>query len=291
MTYEPTRIPYGLSRGNPALAPQLIEGVYDDLRRLARNYLSQQSCGQSIQPTVVVHEAYLKMVKQDESVCQSRSHFFAVGATAMRQIICDHARRRHAARRGGGEARRVSFDGIEVMAQEAPEQLLSIDEALTRLAEQDERKARIVELRFFAGLNHSQIAELVGIPFSPQLLAAEKSFSGTGTGHGNSALGKALHTDSLVRYREVLTREDFDAICEATPEGIVSAIRYGIDLVGVDHAALGSDFDGSVAAPLDTSELSSLTHQMLSQGFSEEEIRAVMGENTMRFLAKNLPAQ
>lgn len=81
------------------------------------------------------------------------------------------------------------------------------------------------------------------------------------------------------------------AVCDATLEGIVSAIRYGIDLVGVEHVALGSDFDGSVATPLDTSQLSSLTQQMLSQGFSEEEIRAVMGENTMRFLAKNLPSQ
>lgn len=81
------------------------------------------------------------------------------------------------------------------------------------------------------------------------------------------------------------------AICDATPKGIVDAIRYGIDLVGVEHVALGSDFDGSVAAPLDTSELSSLTHQMLAQGFSEGEIRAVMGENIIRFLAKNLPPQ
>lgn len=81
------------------------------------------------------------------------------------------------------------------------------------------------------------------------------------------------------------------AICTATPEGIVKAIRYGIDLVGMEHVALGSDFDGSIAAPLDASELSALTHEMLAQGFSEGEIRAVMGENTMRFLAKNLPAE
>ncbi|MFK8050161.1 MAG: dipeptidase [Halioglobus sp.] len=81
------------------------------------------------------------------------------------------------------------------------------------------------------------------------------------------------------------------AICTATLPGIVKAIRYGINLVGMEHVALGSDFDGSVATPLDTSELSALTQEMLSQGFSEEEIRAVMGENTMRFLMKNLPAR
>lgn len=81
------------------------------------------------------------------------------------------------------------------------------------------------------------------------------------------------------------------AICDATLEGIVGAIRYGIDLVGVEHVALGSDFDGSIAAPLDTSELAALTDEMLSQGFSKGEIRAVMGENTVRFFAKNLPAE
>jgi RNA polymerase sigma factor (TIGR02999 family) len=140
-----------------------MDVVYDDFRRLAHDYLSRRPSTQSLQPTAVVHEAYLKLVKQDASDWRSRSHFFAVGATAMRQIICDHARRRAAAKRGGGRVR-IDLDQTLVLSAGRDEDVLALEEALEDLAKISEHRAKIVELRFYGGLTLDEVVEVTGTP-------------------------------------------------------------------------------------------------------------------------------
>ncbi len=155
----------GVSDGSAAT--ELLPIVYEELRSLASCFFRNQAAENTLQPTALVHEAYLKLV--DQSIdWQSRRQFFAVAATAMRSILVDHARRKRAAKRGGpsgGAAAksRVPLEQVDGTAALDDATILAIDEAMTRLADLDERKARLVELRFFAGLTSEEAAETLGI--------------------------------------------------------------------------------------------------------------------------------
>jgi RNA polymerase sigma factor (TIGR02999 family) len=158
-----TRILSDIERGDPRAAEDLLPLVYDELRTLAARRLAREKPGQTLQATALVHEAYLRLV--DSATIRrwdSRGHFFAAAAEAMRRILVDQARHKGSARAGGGR-RRVDMDEVE-LAIEAPRvDLLALDEALGQLEARDPRKAALVKLRFFAGLSNQQAAEALGI--------------------------------------------------------------------------------------------------------------------------------
>jgi RNA polymerase sigma factor (TIGR02999 family) len=146
-----------------ASAEQLMLLVYDELRRLARHHMGGDTPGHTLQPTALVHEAYLRLVDQSQVDWRGRTHFLAYASKAMRNLLIDHARARASAKRGGGLPKVTLVD--EVVGDRAldREQLLSLDKALDRLAEHDERQARVVELRYFGGLKVDEVAEVLGV--------------------------------------------------------------------------------------------------------------------------------
>ena len=148
-----------------ATAEELMPLVYDELRRLARGYMSRETPGHTLQPTALVHEAYLKLVDASRVSWQGRTHFFAVGARVMRRLLIDHARGRDRLKRGG-QWHKVTFS--EALPHVAGsdldlEQLLALNDALDRLAALDARQARVVELRFFGGLTVPDVAHVLGV--------------------------------------------------------------------------------------------------------------------------------
>ena len=141
----------------------LLPIVYQELKRLAASYLRRERPGQTLQPTALVHEAYLRLMKDNPERWQNRAHFCAIAAHAMRQILIERARARDALKRGGGQPR-VTFDeGLQAAAPERSIDMVALDAALTRLAELDAGQARIVELRFFGGLSIEETAEAIGV--------------------------------------------------------------------------------------------------------------------------------
>ena len=150
------------SDGNQAALEQLMPLVYHELRRLARRYLNKERVGHTLQTTELVHEAYVRLVDQRRVHWQNRAHFFGVAAQLMRRILVDRARHRKRAKRGG-DAVMVSLERAALVKDRATVDLLALDEALTKLGELDERKARIVELRFFGGLEVEETADFMKI--------------------------------------------------------------------------------------------------------------------------------
>lgn len=159
---ETTRLLLNLGNGDVAAAAQLLPMVYDELRAVAGRYFRRQGSDHTLQPTALVHEAFLRLVDQTQARWKDRAHFFAVAAKAMRQILVSHARARGAEKRGGGRAK-IAFTDALTPANAAEFDPLALDEALTRLADLDERKARVVELRFFSGLTNEEVAEVLGV--------------------------------------------------------------------------------------------------------------------------------
>jgi RNA polymerase sigma factor (TIGR02999 family) len=158
-----TRILSAIEQGDPHAAEQLLPLVYDDLRRVATEKLAHEKHGQTLQATALVHEAYLRLVdRQQAQHWNSRRHFFAAAAEAMRRILVDKARKKRAERHGG-QARRHSLDGIDPEQDAPAEDLLALDEALDRLAVEHPDKAELVKLRYFAGLSIDETAEALGI--------------------------------------------------------------------------------------------------------------------------------
>ena len=141
---------------------RLASLVYDELHRIAACYMRRERPDHSLQATVLVNDAYLNLVNQEERNWQNRSHFFALAAQMMRRILIDHARNRKAAKRGGGLPE-IQLDEALVIAEDKMEEVIAVDLALTHLAEWDPRLARIVEMRFFAGLTAEETAEALGI--------------------------------------------------------------------------------------------------------------------------------
>ncbi len=159
-----TRLLSAIRDGDPGAASQLLPLVYDELRRLAAHRLAHENPGQTLQPTALVHEAYLRLVGADNlpSEWEGRDHFFAAAAEAMRRILVENARRKHCQKRGGGRTRQA-LDPDQVAAPEVSEDLLALDEALTRLAASEPRIAQLVQLRYFGGFTIKQAAEILNI--------------------------------------------------------------------------------------------------------------------------------
>jgi len=160
--HEVTQLLLDWSEGNEAALAKLMPIVYKELRRLAHQYLNRERDGHSLQTTDLVHEAYLRLVDQRRARWQNRSHFFGVAAQLMRRILVDHARRHKRVKRGGG-APVALLEEAAVVSSQSDVDLLALDEALSRLAAIDPRKARIVELRFFGGLEVSETAVFLDI--------------------------------------------------------------------------------------------------------------------------------
>jgi RNA polymerase sigma factor (TIGR02999 family) len=160
---ELTHILSAIEQGDPHAAEQLLPLVYDELRKLAAQRLAQEMPGQTLQATALVHEAYLRLVDmQKAQAWNSRGHFYAAAAEAMRHILVDQARRKQADKRGGGR-RRVELNDADVAYTPPDADLLDIDDALTRLAGEDSQAAQLIQLRYFGGLSLEDAAEVVGL--------------------------------------------------------------------------------------------------------------------------------
>ena len=146
----------------PKALESLLPLVYRELHRLAVNFFGRERSGHTLQPTALVNEVYLRLVKQDQASWQSRAQFFAIAAQMMRRILVSHARARQAAKRGGGQQRITLEEGM-VIAPERDVNLINLDEALTKLETIDPDKSRMVELRFFSGLSVEETAEVMGV--------------------------------------------------------------------------------------------------------------------------------
>ncbi len=161
-----THILAAVEQGDPHAAEQLLPLVYDELRQLAAQKLAQEKPGQTLQATALVHEAYLRLVaggeREKEPHWDNRRHFFAAAAEAMRRILIDNARRKQS-RKHGGDRQRQDLDAADLAAPEPDVDLLALDAALKQLAEHDPIKAKLVELRYFAGLTGAQAAAVLGI--------------------------------------------------------------------------------------------------------------------------------
>jgi len=160
-SHEVTQILQEWNSGDDARA-RLMPLVYDELRRLAQSYLRRERPDHTLQPTALVHEAYLRLVDQSRVEWRNRVHFYGVAAQMMRRILIDHARA-HASEKRSGGARRLSLDEAAVLPEERAADLVALDDALKLLADKDERKSRVVELRFFGGLSVEETAEALGL--------------------------------------------------------------------------------------------------------------------------------
>ena len=156
-----TRILSEAQEGRAASAQELAAVLYGELREIARREMADERAGHTLQPTALVHEAYLRLVGEGSGSFENREHFFAAAATAIRRVLVDHARKRAREKRGGNLAR-VPIDDVDPVAPIPVSELLSLDEALDRLAAFDPTKGRIVELRFFAGLSIEELARVLG---------------------------------------------------------------------------------------------------------------------------------
>ena len=159
---ETTRLLREWANGDQSALDRLTPRVYQELRRVAGDFMKDESPGRTLQATALVHEAYLKLIEVDNVGWEHRAHFFAVASQIMRRILLEAARKRGTAKRGG-DLVRVNLDEIPDLSPEHGSQLLALDEALTRLAELDARKARVVELRFFGGLSVEESAAVLNI--------------------------------------------------------------------------------------------------------------------------------
>ena len=165
MTPAPTDITQLLiawSRGDQAALEDLMPAVYDELRRLAHRHLRREKEGHTLETTALVHEAYLRLIDQTRTELHSRAHFFALASRQMRRILVDHYRSQHYAKRGG-RAARIDIEETCVAAAEKARDVIALDDALTELATFDERKCRVVELRFFSGLSIEDTAIALGV--------------------------------------------------------------------------------------------------------------------------------
>jgi len=159
---DATRILEAIEQGEPGAADELLPLVYEELRKLAAQRMAMENPGQTLQPTALVHEAWLRLVGNDNPQWEGRAHFFGAAAEAMRRILIDNARRKHA-RRHGGDLQRVDFQDFDAAAPDSDESLLAVNEALEKFAAQDPLKAELVKLRYFAGMTVEEAARVLRI--------------------------------------------------------------------------------------------------------------------------------
>jgi RNA polymerase sigma factor (TIGR02999 family) len=157
-----TRVLERAQKGDPNAAAELLPLVYDELRRVAAAKLAHERPDQTLQPTALVHEAWLRLVGNESREWNGRAHFFGAAAEAMRRILIEKARRKLAARHGGGQIR-VDVQEVDIAAPGKDDELLAVDEALEKLAVRDRQKAELVKLRYFAGLTTEEAAQVLGI--------------------------------------------------------------------------------------------------------------------------------
>jgi RNA polymerase sigma factor (TIGR02999 family) len=157
-----TRILEAVAHGDPTAADELLPLVYQELRKLAAHKMAGQAPGHTLQPTALVHEAWLRLAGNEPGRFTGRAHFFAAAAEAMRHILIDSARRKRAARHGGGQVR-VDIEHVEIASLVDDEELLAVHDALDKLAAEDPQKAELAKLRYFVGLSFEEAAEVLGI--------------------------------------------------------------------------------------------------------------------------------
>jgi len=184
-----THILSAIEQGDPRAPEQLLPLVYDELRKLAAQRLARESPGQTLQATALVHEAYLRLIGSETPSWNGRGHFFSAAAEAMRRILIENARRKRAEKHGG-DLQRIELDGVDVVETGQPDNILAVDEALTRLAAEDPTKAELVKLRYFGGLSVEDAGRVLGIsrataerywPYARVWLYSELSEEGCGT--------------------------------------------------------------------------------------------------------------
>ena len=173
-SHEVTTLLKAWGDGDESARDRLMPLVYDELRRLARQHMRREKPDHVLQTTALVHEAYLRLIDQNQTHFKNRAHFFGISARLMRQILVDHARRRNGAKRGGGMTT-VALDDASNLAQQQATNVLLIDEALSALAEKDSRQSEIVELRFFGGLSIEETAEVLNV--SPGTVMRDWTFA------------------------------------------------------------------------------------------------------------------
>ncbi len=157
-----TQILGRVEQGDPAASEELLPLVYEELRKLAAAKMAQEASGNTLQPTALVHEAWLRLVGNDNTTWNSRGHFFGAAAEAMRRILIESARRKRAARHGGGKTK-LDIQDLEIAAVAKDDELLAVHDALEKLALRDSPKAELVKLRYFVGLTTEEAAKLLGI--------------------------------------------------------------------------------------------------------------------------------
>jgi len=157
-----TRILTAIEQGDPDAADQLLPLVYEELRKLAAHRMANEAAGQTLQPTALVHEAWLRLVAEQNPKFANRAHFFAAAAEAMRRILIDNARRKRAVRHGGGQ-QRVDVEQVQLVSPTDDDQLLAVNEALDKLAAQSKPEAELVKLRYFVGMTLEEAARVLGI--------------------------------------------------------------------------------------------------------------------------------
>jgi RNA polymerase sigma-70 factor (ECF subfamily) len=164
------------NNGDLEALDKLVPLIYEELRKMARRYMRQQNPDHTLQTTALIHEAYLRMVTQKEKQFKNRAHFFAVAAQAMRHILVDYARQRHAAKRGGG-SRPISLEEAAIVSQERAAELVAFDEALKELETLSTRQSRVVELRYFGGLSVAETATVLSV--SPETVMRDWNMAKT----------------------------------------------------------------------------------------------------------------
>ena len=173
-SHQVTKLLKDWGAGDESVPDKLMPLVYDELRRLAHQYMRREKPGHTLQTSALVNEAYVRLVDQSKIQWESRAHFFGIAARLMRQILVDHARRQNFAKRGGG-AIRVSLNEATNVAQEQSASVMALDDALNRLEKIDPRKSRIVELRFFGGMSIEETAEALKV--SPGTVMRDWTFA------------------------------------------------------------------------------------------------------------------
>ncbi len=158
----PSQLLDRVTGGEPHAAEQLMELVYDEFREMAETHLRREAPGHTLQPTALVHEAFLRLIDQTQVDWKGRTHFLAIGSKAMRRVLVDHARRRRREKRGGGR-QRINLDEQLILSPRHDEDLLAVNDLLAELEELDPRQANIVELRFFGGMSSGEVAEHLGV--------------------------------------------------------------------------------------------------------------------------------
>jgi RNA polymerase sigma factor (TIGR02999 family) len=162
-SHEITQMLIELTDGNTEVVDVILPHIYGELRRLASSYLRRERSDHTLQPTALVHEAYIKLIDQKRVKWQNRAHFFGIAAQVMRRILMDHARKHNAEKRGGEFEKLPLEEEILIVSHDKSAELIALDDALEALAQLDEQKAKIVELRYFGGLSIEETAEVMGV--------------------------------------------------------------------------------------------------------------------------------